>query len=301
MFFSIEMADLVLYCVQQIGMMLAVGAETIVLIAYAVSMRDGKADETEIRFSKAVHRALSIGVLFIVVSGVLITMIHTMLDQAAIVFEPIFLFKWLLIIELMGIYIWQRGKTFSHPLIEGVVGGTWYALFLIHILAPITTWTNLLVLYVLFVGGVVIIWSVIVKATSPHIEKRVEKKVEPKPVKKVEMPPPLPPPKIVAPPPPPPKPVPVVPPPAPMPLVAAVLPPPPPPIPTPVIPPPPPVVVQKPVAPPPPAPVPPPAKPAADDPHHSFWLPAIHIMPKDEKELADKAHVMPLATIARNS
>lgn len=288
MFFSIEMADLVLYCVQQIGMMLAVGAETIVLIAYAVSMRDGKADETEIRFSKAVHRALSIGVLFIVVSGVLITLIHVTGSQSSIVFEPIFLFKWLLIVELIGIYIWQRGKTFSRPLIEGVIGGTWYALFMVHILAPITTWANLLVLYTIFVAGFVVIWSVIVKATSPHTDKRAEKKVEAKPQKKIEEK------KIEVPPPP--KPVPVVPPPPPKPVVAAVLPPPPPPAPTPVAPPPPPVV-QKPVAPPPP----PEPKPAPDDPHHSFWLPAIHIMPKDEKELEDKKHVMPLATIARNS
>lgn len=281
MFFSVDLIDLVLYCIQQLGVMLAVGAETIVLIAYAVSMRDGKADEVEARFSRAVHRALAVGFLCIILSGIVITALQVMLGQLSVVSEPVFLFKWLLIAALAGIYLSQRGKTFSRPFVEGAIGGTWYALFLVHILAPMTTWFNLLVLYAVFLLGFLAVWSVIVKVSGPHKIKKVAalppKKViqtPPPPVQKIAPPPP----KIIQPPPPPP----------------------PPPKPTPPPPPPKPTPQPLPVA---TLPVPPVPKKEEheNDPHHSPWLPAIHIMPKNQAELDAKAHIMPLGAINRNS
>jgi hypothetical protein len=193
MLFSGEMADLVLYCVQQFGVMLAVGAVTVVLIAYAIATRDGKTDETEIRFSKAVHRALFFGIGCIVVSGVAITGLHIVRAEIATVLEPRFLFKWLLIAGLIGVYAWQKWKTFSRPFVEGIIGGTWYMLFLVHILDSLTSWTNLFTLYIVFLGGFVAIWGAVVKASRQEME----------PVRKVEVqkPVPVPQPQKIAPPP----------------------------------------------------------------------------------------------------
>jgi hypothetical protein len=296
MLFSVELADVVLYCMQQIGVMLAVGAETIFLVAYVLSMEDKKIDDAEIRFSRAVRRALMVGVFFIVVSGIAITFLHSVLNQGNIIFSPAFLFKWFLIALLIGGYLWQRGKMFVHPLFEGFVGGTWYALFLVHILAPDATLFSLFVLYILFVAAFISIWKMITRATLPSfsLPKRVEPKpafvevamapvVTPPPIMKA--PPPSSPPKAVEPPPPPPVPKAVV-------AVAhttpMIIPQ------TPVVETPPPVIEKVELI------LPPPSKPPSDDPHHSHWLPAIHFMPKDQTDLDTKNHILPLASITKH-
>lgn len=186
MFLSVEMLDLVLYCLQQLGVMLAVGSETVILIGYVLSMRDGVINETEARFSRAVHRVLAIGIISIVASGIAITLVHGSLGEDSIIFAPVFLFKWLLIVGLIAAYITQRGKPFSHYLFEGAVGGTWYALFVVHILAPITSWFNLLALYAVFLAGFMLFWTAI--ATITRKEAAAVKNMVP--VQKFSAPPP---------------------------------------------------------------------------------------------------------------
>ncbi|MES2006765.1 MAG: hypothetical protein V4436_01510 [Patescibacteria group bacterium] len=294
MLFSVELLDLLLYCVQQLGVMLAVGAETIVLVSYIVSMYDRVIEEAEVRFSRAVHRALLVGLSCVVLSGLAIVWLHLSLEED-VVFEPVFLFKWLLIVTLIGMYVWQRRKPFSHFLLEGVVGGTWYALFLIHILAPQASWGNLAVLYILFVVGFVALWSALVamsktrsvqpapkivtqisasgaippKAVTPVVS--VLPKMTSAPQPRIQTPPPVIVPRpIVSPPLPKPIPVPVAP------VVPATS--------APIVtmntkvPDPPPVVLSQ-------------------EPHHSHWLPAIHVMPKNEAQLQDKSHITPLSRI----
>ena len=238
MFFSVDTLDLVLYCVQQVGVMLAVGAESIVLISYLLSMRDGKIEETEARFSRAVHRALGVGVLLMVLSGIAIMVLEASLGQIDVVLAPVFLFKWLLIIGLICTYIWQRGKPFSHYLIEGVIGGTWYTLFLVHILAPLTGWINLITLYVLMLGGFLVIWAAFVKLTrekSHPLTRGILPSAAQAPMPKPAQPK----------------------------SIAAVAP---------------------------SAPV-----PAAIAPHHSLFLPAIHVMPESQKQLEAGGHITTLS------
>jgi len=274
MFFSIELLDLVLYCVQQLGVMLSVGSATIVLIAYIMAMRDGKIVESEAHFSRIVHRALGFGILLMVLSGIAITSLHGMTGQIAIVFAPVFLFKWLLIIGLIVVYLTQKGKPFSHFAVEGLLGATWYVLFLVHILAPITSWINLLMLYVLFVAGFEIVWLGIVMATrgklklapKPIVQKVVPPKITPVPAPVVHIT------KIVKP--------------MQQPVAPAKVA-----EPKPIAPPPlskPPIVVV-PIA----AKIPDPPQVIESDPHHSLWLPAIHIMPKSQEVLDQKGHLIP--------
>ncbi len=340
MFFSIENLDAFLYCIQQIGVMLSVGAETVLLSAYVLAMEDGKVDDTEAKFSRTVRRALGAGIACMVFSGVIITLLHGSLVEGSIIFQPTFLFKWLLIAVLLVAYLVQRKRPFLNYLLEGVVGGTWYALFLLHIMAPMTGWFVLLMLYVVFVSVFEGIWAgIVIMMRRAHLVylapglqlQPAGMQMAPHMLPPQPKPKPLPPPAPIAPPPvvksvvpPPPPPqvivVEVVPPPAPIPL-----PPPPPPKPAPTVPPP---AVPRPmkeaqanplptsmpetytpkqadppvVVPVPQAPLAPEVSVVAEvDPHNSPWLPAIHVMPKSQEDLDAKNHVTPLAAIIKHA
>ena len=328
MFLSVEILDLVLYCLQQIGVMIAVGAETIILISYIVTMRDGRVEEAEARFAKAVRKALGVGLGLIALSGLAIVAVHASLGQLEVVFSPAFVFKWLLILLLACFYFAQQGKPYRHFFFEGFAGATWYALFLVHILAPITSWGILFGLYAGLAAVFVAVWTGVVYAMRPQTTSMIS--MQPK-VMVLPVPPPMPTqaPKpivkaVVPPPPLPPKPTPkpvviqkpaievsVIP---PQPKQTPIPPPPPKPI-APVVPPPAPVVatpvpksapivavpiVQTP-PPQPPQPKPQPAAPVGPPEHHSPWLPAIHVMPRAPQEAEEKAHILPLALFKKNA
>jgi hypothetical protein len=323
MFLSADFINLILYCVQQVGVTLSVGAETILLVAYVQAMRDGVVDIKEAQFARAVRSVLRWGLIAIVASGIAITVLHVMAGEGAVIFSPAYLFKWCLIILAMSVTL--LSSYVSPSILEGVGGGTWYALFLVHILAPLTTWTNLLTLYVVWMIGFVLVWWALmlllngrktetpnniatIAATLPPMAAQ-PKPASPKPASSPVVVPPKP-----TPPPPPVqvKPLPVYIPvvtPAPAPRIAPVvqappITPPPPPAPKPVpMPPPnlPAIVPQKPVITPtvtiPKPPQPPPAQSqtpkvgmTADasgeiDPDKDPGLPAIRVMPKTKEEL----------------
>lgn len=157
--FSVEVSGLVLYASQQLGVMLGVGAETIVLVAYLVSLRDGVVEAKEAQFARAVRRALYIGLGIIILSGVGVLAFHYMLGQTAIFYEPAFLFKWFLMaFLLLAALARSRIGAFSHVLWEGAIGGTWFALFIVHILAPVTSWPMLLGLWAAWMLGFEACW-----------------------------------------------------------------------------------------------------------------------------------------------
>lgn len=296
MSFSVDVVSLVLFCIQQLGVMLAVGAETVILIAYLVSMRDGVVEAKEEQFGRAVSRALNLGLFLIILSGVAITLMHLSQGATEVVFSPAYLFKWLLIGGLFVLDMLRRKKVFMHFLWEGVVGANWYALFIVHILAPVATWTDLLVLCAIWNIGFILCFvsiaysmrarttSVVPKPAPKQVpivvqEKKIEKKVEvPKQVI-TPVPPPKPiPPPIPKPTPPPPKPV--VP---PMPQKPAILP-------ALAQPEPFPMVIQKPLIPPVPQkpPMSVPQKPQEEkikDPDQYPGLPAIRVMPRTQADV----------------
>jgi hypothetical protein len=157
MVLSAAFIGLILYCVQQLGVTLGVGSQTILLVAYLISMRDGVLDSKEAQFSRAVRAVLNTGLMCIVLSGVGITLMHILAGESATVLAPAYLFKWLLIIVALVLTLISKDSTRS--IIYGVAGGTWYALFLVHILAPVTTWLNLFTLYAVWLVGFVLCWE----------------------------------------------------------------------------------------------------------------------------------------------
>jgi hypothetical protein len=163
MVFDVELLNLVLYCMQQLGIALGLGAQTIMLVAYVTAMRDGIIDKTEAQFLRATRRTLWVSLTLILVSGLVITALHALAGQAATVMMPAYLFKMLLIaaVVLLTALLHTLPETFA----EGLLGGTWYALFMVHILAPVTTWANLLTLLAVWMAGFMLVWYAIVFST----------------------------------------------------------------------------------------------------------------------------------------
>jgi hypothetical protein len=167
---------LLLYCIQQAGVMLGVGSETIILVAYLMAMRDGVIDAKEAQFFRAVKRVLSFGLFLILISGGVITAGHILMGQWSIIFSAPYLFKWILIGLIYLINFGIRSSALSEGLGQGLAGATWSALFVVHILAPIVTWGMMLVLYFLWLVGFFICWEVvcyIMKGKPGDIEQPV--------------------------------------------------------------------------------------------------------------------------------
>ena len=167
MFFSLfpissELLNLAVYCLQQFGMAFGVGAETIVLVAYLIAVRDGIIDEEEARFARAARAVTALGIFCILGSGAGITLVHYVHGQTALVLEPAFLFKWSLVGIVFLLRVFNRGSSFGDGLFEGFSGASWYALFLVHILAPAAGWGVLGFIYGTWLVGFVLLWTALV-------------------------------------------------------------------------------------------------------------------------------------------
>jgi hypothetical protein len=184
MFFSADFLNLIFYCAQQLGITLGVGAETIMLAAYLISMRDGVVDEKETQYARAIKRVMAAALWLIVVSGLGITALHLTAGESVTVFTSAFLFKWMLIVLAIALTLLRRVSKLS--VVEGVVGGTWYALFLVHILAPDTTWFNLGTLYAVWLVGFVLCWEALVVLRREKKSTPIKKPAPPPPARPVQ-------------------------------------------------------------------------------------------------------------------
>ncbi len=195
MFLSADLVNLLLYCSQQLGVTLGVGAETIMLAAYLIAMRDGVVDAKETQYARAIRRTMAVALILIVISGLGISALHIIAGKSSILATPAYLFKILLIL-LVGVLTLARRSMPQSSWVEGLIGGTWYALFLVHILAPVTGWANLFVMYAVWLVGFVICWEILVvmrrdkkpgivstpvPKAEPHTKIEPPKKEEPKP------------------------------------------------------------------------------------------------------------------------
>jgi hypothetical protein len=162
MSFSVEIISLILFCVQQMGIMLGVGAQSIMLIAYLVSARDGVIEAKEEKFGRLLDYVLKFGLFCIILSGLAITALHISIGQEATVESPAFIFKWLLITLISVIVIAMGKRPLLHAVWQGILGSQWYALFILHMVAPLAPWEDLLALYVLWTLGFLLLWNVFV-------------------------------------------------------------------------------------------------------------------------------------------
>jgi len=272
-----------IYVAQQLGIMLGVGAQTVLLCTHLLNIHRNEPDAPHASYATAARKSLSVGFFLIIVSGAAAVAVHLFGGNTAVLFAPAFLFKWVLIALVFGMFLLQNRLAHWSDVAAWFAGGTWYALFLVHTLAPITSWFNLVALYGAWLAAFGIIWVLFVLIMRKTAHGAAPAKVAvPVAVKTAPPPPPVPPKSV---PPPPPAPKPIVPPSPPMPKPT------PPPLPlvpkpTPIAPPLSlaPVVVApapKPVVPPvPPPPVPPPKHTILHDIIDHLLVPALRIMPQ---------------------
>jgi hypothetical protein len=158
----LSVANLFLYCVQQIGVTLGVGAESVLLVAYLYSTRDGVIDDKEQHFVRIARKVMDIGLFFMIVSGMAILGTAYLVGQS--VFSPVFGFKWSLIGIVLSMSILNRGTSLAAGLVQGFSAATWYAIFLVHILAPDLSWATMGTFYGMWLVGFMVVWTGLVFA-----------------------------------------------------------------------------------------------------------------------------------------
>jgi hypothetical protein len=153
------------FIVQQLGIMLGVGAETVLLCAYLVGLHKQESPESHERFMHAVRMAQGLGLFFIIGSGLVATALHFVAGSFDVLLSPAFLFKWLLIwLVFIGYLAVRAPKGFS----VGFIGAAWYALFIVHNLAPVANWVSLAVLFVLWTALFLAVWGLVILVMRNH-------------------------------------------------------------------------------------------------------------------------------------
>lgn len=279
-----DVASLAVFVLQQLGIVLGVGAEAIIVYvaaAHYIGAHQGQQPDFHRQSLARSARHVQAGALLLIaLSGAAAIGIHLNGENIQALAESAFIYKWILIAIVTSAF-------FIDPYIpsrytwtaRGFVAVSWASLCILHVVAPIVPWWIIALAHILFVAVWMVLWQGVARLAHPPAPKPapVPKAVvhtppPPKPVAPKPAPPPQPKPT----PPPPPKPTP---PPAPLPVVKPVeLPPAPP---KPVAPPPPP---PKPVPPPPPKPAP--VVPPAQD--NNPDLPAMRIMPKSAQDIPNQ-------------
>lgn len=154
-----QMWSLLLYCTQQLGMVIGMGGALFLLVAYLFDIRDSKIDDHEMGIVYGAKRVIIAGICLIIVSGVGIIYIHWASSRGDILLAPAFIFKWILIAVVLGISLFHRKISVSSGIIEGMAGGSWLALLLLHILAPVTSFALLSITFVVWMLGFMTFWS----------------------------------------------------------------------------------------------------------------------------------------------
>jgi hypothetical protein len=162
--FSLSLLNLILFCLQQFGVALGIGAETVLLVAYLHSLRDGMVDDEEKGFARATRRVMDVGLFLIITTGVGIVCVAVAQGQQMAFFSTIFLFKWSLIGIVLFMALANRGTSVTAGIFQGLAAGTWYALFVVHILAPEASWIQLGEFYGIWLAGFMVCWTVLVFA-----------------------------------------------------------------------------------------------------------------------------------------
>ena len=264
-----EFIFFVIYVAQQLGVMLGVGSMTVLLCTHLIAVHHGEQESPHASNAAAARKALYAGFFLIITSGAAAVVVHVFSGGLDVLFAPAFMFKWFLIGAALWAFFRSNQLSRWSNTLAGFAGGTWYALFLVHSLGPVTTWTTLIILYVFWLLLFLAVWAVFVWLMRKNIKNAGIFIQTPAP--KPYIPPP--PPRVVV---------------APPSFVPKPPPPPPPPPPPRSVPPP----APRPIPPPAPKPVPPPAPPPVEhktgviqDIIDHMLVPALRIMPQTPEDI----------------
>lgn len=192
--------DFILWCAQEAGVLLGVGAALLSLVGYVVILRDNRVSAREARYSSAMRRVIALSLLLMILSGAAITALHLSLGQGEIISQPVFIFKWLLIAALSAAYVAMRAQPYGHRLAEGALGGTWFTLFIVHTAVPAVSWSTLCILYAFVMGSFLLVWEGVTRLVHENKTKEASAASTPAPVVAAAPTPVAPPPLVVLPP-----------------------------------------------------------------------------------------------------
>ncbi len=179
----IEFAGLALFSAQQLGVMLAVGAETVLLTAYLLAIHHPDRAPRQ-QFLPAVRFVQGSGLFLILLSGAGAVWLHYAAQQFDVLLAPAFLFKWALIAMLLPAYLVEHYAKKEHAAVRGFAGASWFALFLVHTLAPVASWADLLALYVAWLLAFGFTWAgfvLVMRRTKIHFEVAAPAPEQPQP------------------------------------------------------------------------------------------------------------------------
>lgn len=154
-----DIVSLLVSLVQEIGIVAGVGAVTMTLIGHLLSLHAHK-NETVYGYVRAARYIRALGLAAIIVSGCAAILIHVQTQTLGVLLAPAFIFKWLLIMVLTAFYFVELKATgVWQDAVEGFEGANWYALFIVHTMAPIVGWGLLLAIYFGWLATFAVIWA----------------------------------------------------------------------------------------------------------------------------------------------
>ncbi|HEX8994216.1 MAG TPA: hypothetical protein VF803_03110 [Candidatus Paceibacterota bacterium] len=135
---------LVFYIAQNFGIALGVGGATMSLILASRNRAHN------IEASDIAGRIERLGLWFIVVSGIFITLAHLIASEIDVLTAPVYTFKWVLIALIFVFNVVAsitRIKDEPHAPIVGITVATWYALFVVHTAQPAFSYAQFFGIY----------------------------------------------------------------------------------------------------------------------------------------------------------
>ncbi len=184
-----ELISLIVSLTQEIGVVAGVGAITATLVGHLLSLH-AHVPESVHGYVRAARQVRALALIAIIVSGAAAILMHLTTGTAATLLAPAFAFKWLLIAILVSFYFLEFGaKGVWQDTVEGFEGAQWYALFIVHTIAPAHGWILILEIYAAWLIAFGVVWAVFV-AIMRH-QSTLPKMVNPvvhAPVQKVEPP-----------------------------------------------------------------------------------------------------------------
>lgn len=211
--------SLVIALAQELGIIAGVGGLTVTLVGHLLSLH-ARHNETTRGYVRAAYHVRALALVIIILSGGAAMLVHFGTGTPEVIVAPAYLFKWMLIalLTLLHFTEWKVSGV-KQDAVEGFEGANWYALFIVHTLAPVSNWAFILMLYAGWLATFGVIWTAFVylmRRQSTIAPKAAAPVPPPKPPESPKpalapVPPPAaaPAPKPVPPPPPPPAPKPV--------------------------------------------------------------------------------------------
>ncbi len=153
-----DLLSLLVSFAQEIFIVAGVGAVTMTLVGHLLSLHAHKS-ETVFGYVRAARHLRALALMGIIISGGVAILIHFQSGTPGVLLAPAFLFKWLIIALLTVFHFAELNVDgIKRDAVEGFEGANWYALFIVHTIAPVAAWGTLLPIYFGWLAVFAVIW-----------------------------------------------------------------------------------------------------------------------------------------------